>query len=132
MFSILFLLTIDGHHLLIDGIMNSYQFIPIDQPVLAFGNENTIEMISKAFSAMFAIAFQMSVPIVASIFLVDVALGIVARTVPQINIFVVGIPVKIIVGFILLIVVIGTMIFAVQNLFDILLYAMRDLMKLLG
>lgn len=81
---------------------------------------------------MFIIAFQIAIPVVGSIFLVDIALGIVARTVPQMNIFVVGLPVKILVGFLLLTIVIGTMIYSVSKLFEILLYAMRDLMAILG
>lgn len=131
-FALLFLLSVNGHHLLIDGIFNSYQFIPIDQVFLSFGNENTMMLIAKTVAAMFMVGFQMSIPIVASLFLVDIALGIVARTVPQINIFVVGFPLKIFVSFILLFVVIGTMIFSVKNLFELLLYTMRDFMKLLG
>lgn len=132
MFSILFLLATDGHHLLLDGIFYSYQFIPLDQLALRFGEAGTIEMVAKVFLAMFAIAFQISIPIVGSIFLIDIALGILARTVPQLNIFVVGFPVKILAGFILLIVIIGSMVYSVKNLFELLLYAMRDLMKLLG
>lgn len=132
MFSILFLLATDGHHLLLDGIFYSYQFIPLDQLALGFGEAGTIEMVAKVFLAMFAIAFQISIPIVGSIFLIDIALGILARTVPQLNIFVVGFPVKILSGFILLIVVIGSMVYSVKNLFELLLFAMRDLMKLLG
>lgn len=132
MFALLFLLSVDGHHLLIDGIYYSYQFIPIDQPFLAFGEKNTIQMIAEVFSAMFLIAFQMSIPVIACLFLVDLALGIVARTVPQMNIFVVGLPVKILVGFILIFVIIGVMIVSVRSLFDLLLHAMRDFMTLLG
>ena len=56
---------------------------------------------------MFTIAFQMAIPVVATLFLVDVALGIVARTVPQLNIFVVGFPIKIAVSFIVLFIVLG-------------------------
>ncbi|AWI12164.1 flagellar biosynthetic protein FliR [Caldibacillus thermoamylovorans] len=131
-FAFLFLLSVNGHHLLIDGIYQSYQFIPIDQPFLHFGDENTVKLIGKVFSAMFIIGFQMSVPVVASLFLIDVALGIVARTVPQMNIFVVGFPVKILVGIIILFIVMGTMIFSVKSLFELLLYSLRDLMSLLG
>lgn len=131
-FAFLFLLSVNGHHLLIDGIYQSYQFIPIDQPFLHFGDENTVKLIGKAFSAMFIIGFQMSVPVVASLFLIDVALGIVARTVPQMNIFVVGFPVKILAGIIILFIVMGTMIFSVKSLFELLLYSLRDLMSLLG
>src|SRR5690606_34927350 len=96
------------------------------------GEENTIQMIAEVFSAMFLIAFQMSIPVIACLFLVDLALGIVARTVPQMNIFVVGLPVKILVGFILIFVIIGVMIVSVRSLFDLLLHAMRDFMTLLG
>jgi len=132
MFSFLFLLATDGHHLLLDGIFYSYQFIPLDQLSLAFGDTNTIELVAKVFLAMFLIAFQISVPVVGSLFLIDMALGILARTVPQLNIFVVGFPVKILAGFTLLMVVIGSMIYSVRNLFELMLYAMRDLMKLLA
>ncbi|WAA10729.1 flagellar biosynthetic protein FliR [Fervidibacillus albus] len=131
-FALLFLLSIDGHHLLIDGIFHSFDFIPLDEPFLAFGEEGTILLVMKTFATMFMIAFQISLPIVASLFLVDVALGIVARTVPQMNVFVVGLPVKILVSFLLMFFVIGTMIAAIQTIFELLLYSMRDLMALLG
>ncbi len=118
--------------MLIDGIFYSYQFIPIDQSFITFGEQNIIVMIAKILSAMFLIAFQISIPVIACLFIVDLALGIIARTVPQMNIFVIGLPVKILVGFILLFIIIGVMIFSVQSLFDLLLHALRDFMALLG
>ena len=66
----------------------------------SFGEEDYVEFIMKTFAGVFAVAFQMSIPIVATLFLVDIALGITARTVPQLNIFVVGFPIKIGVSFI--------------------------------
>ena len=83
--------------MLIDGIFYSYQFIPIDQLFVPFGDENFGEFIIQTFNQMFIIAFQMSIPVVGCLFLVDVALGIIARTVPQLNVFVVGLPLKIVV-----------------------------------
>jgi flagellar biosynthesis protein FliR len=132
MVSLLFLLGTDGHHLLLDGIFYSYRFIPIDQAWIHFGNENMLEFLIKAFNQAFIIAFQMSMPVVGILFLVDVALGIVARTVPQINIFVVGLPVKIVVGLIVLIIVMGMMMVALQQLFDYLIVSLRGLMQLIG
>ncbi|SFA41744.1 flagellar biosynthetic protein FliR [Parageobacillus thermantarcticus] len=130
-FALLLLLSVNGHHLLLDGVFYSYRFIPLDHwPRLDDGH--VAEYIVKSFSAMFAIAFQMSVPLVGCLFLVDVALGIVARTVPQLNIFVVGFPVKIAVGFILLIVTMAALFIAVRHLFDTMFLSMRELMKLLG
>ncbi|MGX2959273.1 flagellar biosynthetic protein FliR [Peribacillus sp. JNUCC 23] len=130
--SLLFLLATNGHHLLLDGIYYSYQFIPIDQVIIPFGNEILIEFIIKAFSQMFLIALQMSIPVVGSLFLVDIGLGIVARTVPQLNIFVVGIPVKMLVSFLVLMIVMGMMMVVVQHLFEYLLVIMRGLMQLIG
>ncbi|PLT34199.1 flagellar biosynthetic protein FliR [Bacillus sp. V5-8f] len=130
--SLLFLLSANGHHLLLDGIFYSYQFIPIDKAWISFGNEDMLEFVVKAFNQAFIIAFQMSLPVVGSLFIVDIALGIVARTVPQLNIFVVGMPVKIFVSFVVLIIVMGMMMAVVGQLFDYLIVTMRGLMELVG
>src|SRR5690625_2856513 len=97
MIALLFLLSVDGHHLLIDGVYHSYQLIPIDS-FISFQNEGIAQLIISVFNKMFLIAFQMAIPIVGCLFLVDVALGIIARTVPQLNVFVVGLPIKVFVS----------------------------------
>ncbi|MBS4172532.1 flagellar biosynthetic protein FliR [Bacillus sp. FJAT-49736] len=130
-FAILLLLGINGHHLILDGIFYSYQFIPIDR-MIPYGDPNLAEFVIRTFGKMFVIAFQMSIPVVAALFLVDVALGIVARTVPQLNIFVVGFPIKIGITFIILVVVMGVIFGVCQHLFQYMFYSMRDLMKLIG
>ncbi|RUL55791.1 MULTISPECIES: flagellar biosynthetic protein FliR [Lysinibacillus] len=132
-FLILFvLLAINGHHLILDGIFYSYQFMPIDQFSPKFGDPNTVEFIIKLFATVFAIAFQMSAPIVATLFLVTVALGITAKTVPQLNIFVIGFPIKIAVGFLVLIISMGVMVEVMEKLIELMILSMRDLMQLLG
>ncbi|RIW36421.1 flagellar type III secretion system protein FliR [Bacillus salacetis] len=131
-FALLLLLAVDGHHLLLDGVFYSYQFIPIDQAWIPFGNENLVEYIINTFNSVFIIAFQMSIPVVATLFLVDVALGIVARTVPQLNIFVVGFPIKIAVSFLVLFIVLGVMMALMQQMFELMMFTMRDLMKIIG
>ena len=113
-------------------IFYSYNFVPIDQVMIPFNAQNIAEFIILAFNKMFIIAFQMSLPVVGTLFLVDVALGIVARTVPQLNIFVVGLPVKIGVSFIVLIAVMGVLIMVTSVLFSTALATMRGLMELIG
>ncbi|HWJ80391.1 MAG TPA: flagellar biosynthetic protein FliR [Niallia sp.] len=130
--AIFFLLATNGHHLLLEGIYYSYRFIPLDQAWIHFGDGNLIEYLIKNFALMFALAFQMSIPVVGSIFLVDIGLGIVARTVPQLNIFVVGVPIKIIAGLIILFIVMGVLMGAVSELFSIILTMMRDFMNIIG
>ncbi|WP_064093699.1 flagellar biosynthetic protein FliR [Rossellomorea aquimaris] len=131
-FALLLLLALNGHHLLLDGIFYSYQLIPIDSPWIPFGDEELVDYLINAFNSMFIIAFQMSIPVVATLFLVDVALGIVARTVPQLNVFVVGFPIKIAVAFIVLFIVMGVMFAVMQQLFEMMFVTMRDLMKIIG
>lgn len=131
-FALLLLITTNAHHLLLDGVYYSYQFVPINQPFLPMGNENIIEFIITSFNSMFIIAFQMSIPVVGSLFLVDIALGIVARTVPQLNIFVVGLPLKILVSFIMLILTMSALFLLMSQLFETMTYTMRGLMELFG
>ncbi|MFS0574212.1 flagellar biosynthetic protein FliR [Sporosarcina sp. 179-K 3D1 HS] len=130
--AILLLLALNGHHMLLDGIYHSYRFLPIDQIWPAFGDGRTAEYVIKTFAASFAIAFQMAIPIVATLFLVDLALGITARTVPQLNIFVVGFPIKIGVSFLILFVMMNVMVAVMKKLFDMMIVSMRDLMVILG
>ena len=130
--ALLLMLALNAHHLLLDGIFYSYQFIPMEFVWPPFGEPGFAEFIMRTFTAVFAIAFQMSIPIVATLFLVDIALGITARTVPQLNIFVVGFPIKIGVSFLVLIVMMGVMMNVIKNLFEIMILSMRDLMIILG
>lgn len=131
MFALLFLLAVDGHHLIIDGIYNSYAFIPVESFV-PFGDRSIADFVIDSFNYMFVAAFQMAIPIVGTLFLVDIALGIIARTVPQLNVFVVGLPLKILVSFLAIFVFLALYITIVENLFSAMFNTMRQLMQLFG
>ncbi|WP_062048741.1 flagellar biosynthetic protein FliR [Bacillus sp. JCM 19034] len=131
-FAILFMLLVNGHHLLLDGIFYSYQFVPIDQVFLPLSQENIIQYVVTTFNSMFIVAFQMAFPIVGSLFLVDVGLGMISRAVPQMNVFVVGLPLKITVGLLLLTVYLSVFYLLVQQLFEHIIIVMRTLLQLLG
>jgi len=129
--ALLFLLSVDGHHLLIDGIFYSYHFIPMDA-FIPFKDGTIADFVIDTFNKMFLIAFQMSIPIVGCLFLVDVALGIIARTVPQLNVFVVGLPLKIFVSFVVILVFLSLYIVLAKVLFETMFNTMRGLMQLFG
>ncbi|MGO4887766.1 flagellar biosynthetic protein FliR [Anaerobacillus sp. MEB173] len=131
-FALLFLLAMDGHHLLLDGIFYSYQFIPLEQLFIPFGNESLIYHIVTTFNTMIIIALQMAIPIVGSLFLVNVTLGMISRAVPQMNVFVVGLPLQISVGLILITIFLPVFFMMVRNLFDKIIITMRILMQLIG
>lgn len=130
-FALLFLLMVNGHHLMIDGIFYSYELIPLDT-FIQFQQESIAEFVIQTFNQMFIIAFLLAIPVVGCLFLVDVALGIIARTVPQLNVFVVGLPLKILVSFVVLFIFMGFYIMLVKNLFEMTLQSMRGLMELFG
>ncbi|MFD1360353.1 flagellar biosynthetic protein FliR [Lentibacillus salinarum] len=129
--ALMFLLSVNGHYLLIDGIFYSYQLIPPETFIpLQNNGDEMAQFIIQTFNQMFLIAFQMAIPIVGCLFLVDVALGIIARTVPQLNVFVVGLPLKIFVSFVAILVFLSLYIVLVDNLFETMFAAIRDLMHL--
>ncbi|HIS29784.1 MAG TPA: flagellar type III secretion system protein FliR [Candidatus Avamphibacillus intestinigallinarum] len=129
--SLLFLLSVDGHHLLIDGMYYSYQAIPVDQ-LVSLSNQSLIDKVIYTFSEMFLTAFQLAIPIVGCLFLVDIALGMIARTVPQLNVFVVGLPLKILVSFISILVFLALYIGIVKRLFTYMFDTLHGFMQILG
>lgn len=129
--ALLFLLSVNGHYLLIDGIYFSYQFISLNE-FIPFTDGSIAQFLVHMFNQMFLIAFQMAIPIVGCLFLVDVALGIIARTVPQLNVFVVGLPIKIFVSFVVILFFLSLYIVLVRTLFTTMFDAIRSILLLFG
>ena len=100
--AMLILFVVDGHHALLGGVAKSFQVVPIG---LATMNPGVAQVGVETFGTMFVVALRIALPLVAALFLADVALGIVARAVPQINVFFVGIPLKIAFGLVMLVLV---------------------------
>lgn len=132
MLALLFLLVVDGHHLMLDGVMKSFQLVPVELISFSIENEDIAQYMTSLFLHMFMSAMQMALPVVGALFLVDVALGILAKTVPQLNIFAVGFPLKILAGFMMLILVMPVFFYVLQILFEKIIVSMSELMKLLG
>jgi flagellar biosynthetic protein FliR len=93
--AILIFLSIDGHHLMLSAFADSYAIIPPGAAGLA---SSAGELIIKYTAYVFVIALKMAAPIMITLFLTDVALGTIAKTMPTMNVFFVGFPIKIGVG----------------------------------
>lgn len=97
--AMLVFLSFDAHHVFFQAIVQSYSIL---NP-LAFHFSGSLMQIILSFSKeMFVIAVKLAAPIMAVMLFTNVSLGIVARTVPQINIFIVGMPLQIAIGLIFL------------------------------
>lgn len=104
MIAMLLFLSLNGHHLLLKAIMESYEWIPLSNELFTkIYNGQITEFVIKSFSTVFALSFQMAAPLIAALFLTDVGLGLLARVAPQFNILVIGAPLKMLIGFLLLI-----------------------------
>ncbi|HLS20399.1 MAG TPA: flagellar biosynthetic protein FliR [Bacillota bacterium] len=130
-FALLFLLAVNGHHLIIDGMFFSYQIIPLDT-FISLGDDSVVKFIIKTFNQMVIIAFQIAIPIVGALFLVDIALGIIARTVPQVNVFVVGLPLKIFVSFVAILIFLTLYMTLARSLFEFMFQTIHRLLLLFG
>ncbi len=92
-------LAIDGHHVLLNALTMSFQMLPLGGIYLTPGlGEGIIDLTA----GVFVMAVQMAAPVITVLFLTSLALGIIARTVPQMNVFIVGFPLKIGVGVMML------------------------------
>jgi flagellar biosynthetic protein FliR len=94
-------LTLDAHHALIAGIGSSFRLVPLPYaaaPTLLYGD------VVRFFTQALFIVFEIAGPIVIAVFLAHVMLGLMTRVAPQINVFVVGFPLQVGIGLIMLIV----------------------------
>lgn len=94
-----FFFVIDGHHWVLAAIGRSFERIPAGE--VAFGGSTVALLLDAAASAV-DISVRMAVAGVAALLLADIALAIVGRHVPQMNVFLVGIPGKLAAGIIVL------------------------------
>ena len=93
----LLFLAVDGHHMLILAVSESYTVLP----VLGFHVTGAlVQSLVELSRELFVIAVKISSPVVIALVFANLGLGLIARTVPQINILVVGFPLQIAIGLI--------------------------------
>jgi flagellar biosynthetic protein FliR len=124
-FSMLFL-VINGHYFMLIAIQKSFVYIPLCGAHMPTGG--VMNQLVTMGADIFVLAIKLSAPIFAVLFLMEISLGIVARTVPQINIFFVGLPLKIGVGLATLAIVLPSLGFMFRVMTDGLV---KDIWKLL-
>ncbi|MBI92548.1 MAG: flagellar biosynthetic protein FliR [Gemmatimonadaceae bacterium] len=93
--AILLLLSLNGHHTILTGLVTSFETIPLGGVVLKAG---LMQKMIALTAEVFIIGVKIAAPIMTALFLVTAAMGVLARTVPQMNVFMVGFPVQISVG----------------------------------
>lgn len=84
--------VVNGHHLVISSLVLSFQVVPPGSADLTLiAGERSIPF----FASLFVIALRVALPVIVALLLADLVLGMLGRAVPQLNVLVVGMPVKI-------------------------------------
>ncbi len=102
---IMVFIAIDGPHMLIMATFESYNTIHLFR--IARDGAKMYKALIDTFGAMFIVALKLAFPILTTLFLLAITLGLLAKAAPQMNIFMLGFPIQIGVGFLIMIVVIG-------------------------
>jgi len=91
MVGLLYFMVLNGHHSVIQAIQMSFQTLPINQPIQLTDPEGLIRMAAQ----LIASGVQMALPVLGSLMLADITLGLLARVAPQVQVFFLGLPLKI-------------------------------------
>lgn len=95
----LMFLAMDGHLYMIAALADSFRTFPVSEAALPAG---TYRMLVEWGSTMFSHALQLSLPLIGALLITNLALGILTRSSPQLNVFAVGFPITIAVGYLAL------------------------------
>jgi flagellar biosynthetic protein FliR len=106
MLGVVLIFATNMHHLAIAAIAGSYTLIP---PGAALPTADMAELTVRLVSGSFALGLQLAAPFLVFGFAVNAAMGLLARLMPQMQIFFIAMPVNILAGFLLLVLLIGSM-----------------------
>jgi flagellar biosynthetic protein FliR len=96
---ILLFITTDLHLVVIDSLIQSFYIVPIDQVSL---NVRGFKEMAFLGAKIFSIGLQLSLPIVTALLITNIALGVLTKAAPQLNLFGIGFPVTMAVGLVMI------------------------------
>ena len=95
MFALLIFLTVNAHHWFLRALADSYQLVP---PFGFHFSGSLLDQLISLAGNMFVVAIKVGAPVIAAMLLTSIAFGLIARTVTQMNVFIVAMPLKIGIG----------------------------------
>ena len=104
----------DLHHLAIGAIQGSYTLIP---PGASLPTGDMAELAVRLVSGSFGLGLQLAAPFIVFAFAVNAATGVLARMMPQLQVFFVAMPINVLAGFMLMMLLIGSMMTVFLNFY---------------
>ncbi|MDN5325500.1 MAG: flagellar biosynthesis protein FliR [Moorella sp. (in: firmicutes)] len=105
----------DGHHTLLLALQESFRLLPLGG---FHFDGNLLWAVAKLFAGTFALALRIAAPLIAVLLITDLALSLVARTVPQLNVFILGFPLKVGLGLLVMIALLPLLATVFSNIFS--------------
>jgi flagellar biosynthetic protein FliR len=124
MLGITLLFATDSHHLVIAALNDSYT---IFSPGEEMASGDVAALATRAFAAAFKIGLQLSAPFLVFGLVFNIGLGVLARLMPQMQVYFVGVPLSILAGFLILAAVIAAM---MGSFLDYFIGVMHDMIPL--
>lgn len=113
--TLLIFLSLDGHLMLINILVISFEWLPVG----AGTNESGWLLIARYAAVMFSSGVLLALPMIATLLITNIALGVLTRAAPQLNLFAVGFPVTLTVGMAVLFISLSFFAPVLQRLFEI-------------
>lgn len=126
--SMVIFFIIDGHHLLIKCLIQSFKVVNIGQNIVF---QDTFSVVLDAFREYFVVGVKIAIPLVLIIIITDLCMALVSRTVPAINVMILGMPVKMVVGLLTFIALLPIMIKIISYAFNLIPDIIEEMLKVL-
>jgi len=107
-------LAMDAHHILVRAIVASFRDVPIGSVAI---QGSFFQFLITISGKVFVTGFKIGAPIIVTLMFVEIALGMLSRMIPQINIFIEGVPLKILVTVIMFSFSLGVIAPVIVNMF---------------
>lgn len=115
MITLLMFLAMNGHLMVLETLIMSFQTLPIG---IGTFNPGAFELLARYAGTIFASGMLLALPLVGSLLTINLALGILNRSAPQLTVFNIGFPTSLIVGLILMMVLMTDMSSFLERLFS--------------
>ncbi|ABK60543.1 flagellar biosynthetic protein FlhB [Clostridium novyi NT] len=125
-FSLIVFIIVDGPNMLIKILVESFKVVHIGQFIL---NQQSAMHVINVFIKYFQLGIRIAIPIVLIIILTDLTMGLVAKSVPQLNVMILGMPVKIVLGLGVLSLCLPVIFNIIGSAFDNIPSSIRELYK---
>ena len=105
--------VIDGHHFLVAAVLGSFDSVPLLGIQITEGA--VLYLSDTVMTDLLRMGVQIAAPALVTLFLITIALAFMARTVPEMNVFILGFAVRVAVGFLVLLIGVGLFVYGFQE-----------------